>query len=52
MYCLVKSRIAGARGNRSYRSEESMTEVFYWFGATLIFGGVLITGLAIAAMKK
>lgn len=29
-----------------------MTEVFYWFGATLIFGGVLIAGLAIAAMKS
>lgn len=29
-----------------------MIEVFQWFGATLIFGGVLIAGLAIAAMKK
>lgn len=29
-----------------------MQEVFYWFGATLIFGGVLLTALAIAAMKQ
>ncbi|EKY2102259.1 hypothetical protein [Cronobacter sakazakii] len=29
-----------------------MMELFYWFGATLMFGGVLIAILAIAAMTK
>lgn len=29
-----------------------MTELFYWFGATLIFGGVIIAALAITALAK
>lgn len=29
-----------------------MTEVFYWFGATLIFGGVVIAALVITSLAE